>query len=209
MRVFVLNTGRCGSVTFARSCDHITNFTVAHEGNWNTPISKRFEYPDQHIEVDNRLSWFMGAIAQRYPDARYVHLYRDPEQVARSFLLRWRADPPTGPHRKNPINRVYRLVHHRHPGTGILPAFAYSLYGRSDRAWTHEERLDVCREYVRIVTSNIQEFLQYKEHMQFDIANAGGVAPQLWDWLGAEGDLAATISSFGTRHNASQAQSES
>ena len=31
MNVFILNTGRCGSRTFARACAHITNYTSAHE----------------------------------------------------------------------------------------------------------------------------------------------------------------------------------
>ena len=31
MNVFILCTGRCGSLTFTRACGHMTNFTTAHE----------------------------------------------------------------------------------------------------------------------------------------------------------------------------------
>jgi hypothetical protein len=31
MHIFILNTGRCGSTTCARACQHMTNYTAAHE----------------------------------------------------------------------------------------------------------------------------------------------------------------------------------
>jgi len=31
MNVFVLNTGRCGSTTFSKACQHVSNFTSQHE----------------------------------------------------------------------------------------------------------------------------------------------------------------------------------
>lgn len=89
MRVFVLTTGRSGSVTFARSCSHITNYSSAHESRAAEYGAARFDYADQHIEIDNRLSWFLGGLEERFPEARYVHLRRDPAADARSFAARW------------------------------------------------------------------------------------------------------------------------
>ena len=86
MNVFVLNTGRCGSMTFSRACSHITNFTAGHETN-NGKLD-RLTYPDNHIEVDNKLSWFLGSLDALYPDAFYVRLYRNPEATVSSFRKR-------------------------------------------------------------------------------------------------------------------------
>ena len=84
LNVFVLCTGRCGSVTFARACRFIDNYTAGHE----TAHGYNLEYPDRHIEVDNRLSWFLGRLDERYPDAYYVHLLRRREDVVQSFARR-------------------------------------------------------------------------------------------------------------------------
>lgn len=99
-RVFVLNTGRCGSMTFARACEHLTNFTAGHETRARVVgFEARMDYPNWHIEVDNRLTWFLGPLSQRYPDAFYVHLRRDSEAVINSFVQRWDKGRPTSPAR--------------------------------------------------------------------------------------------------------------
>ena len=104
MNVFVLCTGRCGSTTFARACSHIENFGVAHESRCAQLGDSRFAYPENHIEVDNRLSWLLGRLDRAYgDDAFYVHLRRPDQQVAASFLNRYRGG----------IIRAYR-------GEGIL-----------------------------------------------------------------------------------------
>lgn len=48
------------------------------------------DYPSQHIEVDTLLSWRLGQLVSRYPDALYVHLMRDPVEVAKSHAGRRR-----------------------------------------------------------------------------------------------------------------------
>lgn len=60
MRVFVLNTGRCRSVTFSRACSHLTNYSAGHETLARNLGHARFAFPDQHIETDNRLAWFLA-----------------------------------------------------------------------------------------------------------------------------------------------------
>lgn len=87
MRVFVVGTGRCGTVTFARACQHISNYTSAHESRISE-IEGRLDYPDNHIEVDHRLAWHLGSLLRRYPDAVYVHLTRDREKVVQSWAKR-------------------------------------------------------------------------------------------------------------------------
>ena len=90
MNVFVLNTGRCGSTTFAKACGHISNFTCAHESRAGMLGDARFDYPANHIEADNRLSWLLGRLDEKYgDDAVYVHLLRDENDTARSFTKRY------------------------------------------------------------------------------------------------------------------------
>ena len=95
MNVFVLCTGRCGSKTFEQACQHMTNYTVAHESK--RPVRnaafeypyRSLRYPDNHIEIDNRLSWFLGTLQKEYGDrAFYVHLLRGKEEVAKSLMNR-------------------------------------------------------------------------------------------------------------------------
>src|SRR5688572_26940299 len=90
MNVFVLCTGRCGSTTFVKACSHATNYSSAHESRANVVGPERLAYPPNHIEADNRLSWFLGRLERTYGNnAFYVHLTRSREETARSFTKRW------------------------------------------------------------------------------------------------------------------------
>lgn len=185
MRVFVLNTGRCGSSTFVRACEHLTNYTAGHETNAKVVGEQRFVYPDDHVEADNRLAWFLGGLSERYGDAPlYVHLRRDAEAVARSFLSRF------------PNERF---------GANMIRAFANGIVMRR-QPWPEDERLEVCRFYVDTVTSNIESFLADKPHtMTVWLEDAGDWFPAFWRAIGAEGDLEAAMSEFEVRHNAGRA----
>ena len=90
MRVFILGTGRCGSMPCAKAASHVTNFTSAHESN----ILPDFHFPDNHIEVSPRLTWVLSSLGRVYPDddTFWVHLVRRREEVIASWIKR-------GPHR--------------------------------------------------------------------------------------------------------------
>ena len=91
MRVFVVGTGRCGSVTFARAAAHMTNYTAAHE----SPIAADLRFPDRHIEVSPRLTWVLPSLVEIYAaDTLYVHLRRRKAEVVRSWLRRGRDRGP-------------------------------------------------------------------------------------------------------------------
>ena len=84
MNVFVLTTGRSGSVTFAEACRHITNYTAGHETRVGLVGDDRLAYPGDHIEVDDRLAWLLGRLEDAYGDAAfYVHLRRDEQRYGR------------------------------------------------------------------------------------------------------------------------------
>src|SRR5699024_7320063 len=90
MRVFILCTGRCGSASVIEACGHIDNFSAGHESLADEVGEKRWDYPDWHIEADNRLSWHLGQLDRRFGDAPFfVHLTRDRKATAKSYAKRF------------------------------------------------------------------------------------------------------------------------
>lgn len=183
MRVFVLNTGRCGSTTMIRACEHLTNYSAGHETRSIEIGEQRFAYPDQHVEADNRLSWFLGDLERRFgKDPLYVHLLRSPEEVALSFWNRW--DPKRGGR--------------------IINAFANGIL-LTGRPWPLERRLEICRFYVDTVTANIESFLADKPHrMTVRLEEAASWFPRFWERIEGDGDQAAALAEFSIRHNSSE-----
>ncbi len=175
MNVFVLCTGRSGSNAVEAACKHITNFSCAHESRATFVGDARVAYADNHIEIDHYLSWFLGRLDQAYgDDAYYVHLTRDPEKVARTWL-RWWWWQGSSP-------RAYRNAFLK---------------------MTNESKLDCTRDYVRTKTENIRHFLKGKPHtMNMRMENIEDDFRAFWTWIGAEGDLEAALSEFSKRHNA-------
>jgi len=174
--VFVLCTGRCGSVTFAKGCSHLTNFTIGHESRLKQTGRDRVAYPSRHIEVDNRLAWFLGYLEERYGDqAFYVHLTRDRDAVAASFNRRW--------HMRGSIMRGY--CDH----ICMAPV---------------KDPLAACYGYVDTVTANITAFLRDKSRvMRCRMEEHARDFPAFLDWIGAEGDLDAAMAEWSTPHNQS------
>jgi hypothetical protein len=177
--VFVLCTGRCGSTTLARACGHLANFTCGHETRTHLIGAARLAYPPRHIEIDNRLSWFLGRLERDWGDnAHYVHLTRDPEAVAQSFA--------------------------RRAGQGILLAYRTSIVSRSRSLAPRTPTIGFCRDYVDTVTANIAAFLRTKTHVrQMRLETMAGDFAGFCDWIGAEGDLDAARKELHIRHNAS------
>lgn len=177
MNVFVLCTGRCGSVTFIRASEHIRNYSAAHESRTGRLGADRFDYPPQHIEADNRLSWLLGRLDRAYGDkAFYVHLRRDPEQVARSFVKR--------------IDRGIMRAYRRGGILMDLPADA--------------DPLRTALDYCETVEANIEAFLRDKPlRMDFDLRDAAEAFPRFCERIGADVDLGLALAEFEVRHNAS------
>ncbi len=175
MNVFVLNTGRCGSTTFAKACSHISNYSSGHEINTGRIGRARMEYPDNHIEADNRLSWMLGRLDSRFgKDAFYVHLTRDKDSTAKSHAKRF--------------------------SKGIIPAYKNGIL----RISREIPPLKVAEDYHRTVSANIEMFLKDKpDKMRFRIENAKNDFVAFWEAIDAEGDLDAALSEFDVKHNAS------
>ncbi len=177
MNIFILNTGRCGSMTFIEACRHIINYSAGHETRVQLLGTDRLAYPARHIEADNRLSWMLGRLDAAYGDnAWYVHLTRDRAQVAASFARR--AD------------------------FGIMKAYREGILLHEGQKQASAESL--AQDYIDTVEANIAHFLRDKRHtMEFALEQADQDFRRFWHWIGATGDLDKALAEWNTRHNAS------
>jgi len=143
MNVFVLTTGRSGSTTFYEACKHIENYTCGHESRAQMTGEERLNYPDNHIEIDNRLSWFLGRLDEKYgDDAIYIHLKRDERAVAASYFKR----------------RFFQL--------GIMGAYSHGILMK----YTCDEK--DADDLIKTVNTNINYFLKDKsKKMVLDLEN--------------------------------------
>ena len=178
MNVFILTTGRSGSLTFAEACRHISNYTSSHESRVGLVGDERLAYPDQHIEADPRLAWFIGRLETAFgDDAYYVHLRRDEEATAASWVKRW----------NKPGMRSYRK--------GILWDVDPDI-----------DRMTMARDYTRTINSNIELFLRDKSRtLQVHIEDAAATFPEFWQGIGAEGDLDAALRELTEVHHEGRA----
>lgn len=178
VNLFVLCTGRCGSLAFARACGHMTNFSAAHESRVPRLGDDRLAYPPRHIEVDNRLSWFLGRLDRTYGnDAYYVHLSRDPERVAHSW------------------SRRFGVL------GGIMPAYRDNILAGASSDY-RIGRAEAAVDYVRTVTENIDLFLKDKDKvMRLRVEEIADGFPRFWKWIGAVGDLDGAMAEWSTVHD--------
>lgn len=178
MNVFVLGTGRTGSLTFSKACRHITNFTSAHTSRVAALGDDRVSFPDNHIEIDGRLSWFLGRLEERFgDDAYYVHLTRDPVKTAASWARRFTV--------AGGMASAYR--------DGILSAGSLG---------TSVSREAAAADYVRTVRENVRQFLKDKTHaFHFEFEKADDHFRKFWEWIGAEGDLDAALAEWKVRYD--------
>jgi hypothetical protein len=155
----------------------MTSHTAGHETRVGLVGEERLAYPPDHIEADNRLSWLLGRLGDRFgEEAHYVHLTRDPTATAQSFVARYGRG----------IMRAYR--------TGII-----------HRAPADTEPLEMALDYVRTVDRNIAAFLRDKPHaMVVRLEHAKDDFRAFWEWIGATGDLDAALAEWDVRHDATE-----
>jgi len=180
MNIFVLSTGRAGSYTFYKACQYIDNYSAGHETRVKFLGSERLKYPDNHIEIDNRLTWLLGRLDQQYGNnAIYIHLTRDKEATAKSFSKRF--------HNRKSIIKAYK------------DAILMSPYSNANY-----KRIDYSRDYIATVNSNITFFLKDKKfQMNFHVENAKQDFRRFWSLIQAEGDLSAAEGIWHKKYNRS------
>ena len=176
MNIFVLSTGRCGSTTFSKACQHIINYTAAHESRLPLLGKQRLAYPENHIESDNRLCWILGRLDLTYGnDAFYVHLSRDKQKTAVSYA--------------------------RRTEFGIMKAYREGILLGGEKSQTD---MDIALDYIETIETNIQLFLKDKTNtMPFHLENAKHDFKLFWERIGAEGDFQKALKEWDTIYNAS------
>jgi len=176
MNVFVLTTGRTGSTAFSKACGFITNFTSGHETRLSIQGDERLNYPENHIETDNRLSWFLGSLDRRYGDSSYyVFLKRDPQKSADSYLKR------------------------SYLRSSIVNGFHTNVLMRDD-AVNKQSAVDL----ITTMNSNIEHFLKDKSNVfHCSLEDMDVRFPEFWKWIEAEGDMDAAMASFKNKTNPS------
>jgi hypothetical protein len=176
MNVFVLSTGRCGPTTFSRACSHIENYTSSHESRIGN-LERRIQYPNNHIEVDNRLSFFLGRLENLYgDDAFYVHLRRDRDATAESFLRRY--------------------------DSGIIAAYRRRIVPLMG---DEPAPIEVCRHYCDTINANIEGFLRDKSKcMEFWLETSEEDFQVFWEQIGTSGERSEAINEWSYHYNASK-----
>jgi hypothetical protein len=177
MNVFILCTGRCGSHTFIEACNHISNYSAGHETRTRFIGNERLNYAPNHIEADNRLSWFLGRLDRMYGDAAfYVHLTRDRQSNAASMS---------------------RYMH-----MGILEAYTDGILMRSSY---RNDPMEFSLDLYDTINMNIESFLKDKSRkMEFTLENATRDFKVFWERIGAEGDLDAALGEWERTYNKSK-----
>ncbi|GAK50563.1 hypothetical protein U14_01795 [Candidatus Moduliflexus flocculans] len=177
MNVFILCTGRCGSMTFIEACKQITNYSCGHESREHLLGADRLNYPKNHIEADNRLSWLLGRLEAAYGDhAFYVHLKRDDTDTACSYTKRYER--------------------------GIIRAYREDiLFGSSP----DYDPMAVCLDFCQTINANIAAFLKDKtQTMPFSFEYAKRDFAEFWNRIGAKGDLERALAAWDITYNASK-----
>lgn len=179
MNVFILNTGRCGSTTFIKACQHITNYTSAHESLSSKTGALRFEYTNNHIEADNRLSWLLGRLDKIFPDdVFYVHLSRNKNDVTASFSKRI--------------------------GFGILKAYEQGILMHEQHLLPAH---DIAEDYIETVESNIKLFLKDKTNkIEISLETVKTDFIKFWGKINAEGDLDKALMEWDVNYNTSDTE---
>jgi len=182
--VFVLNTGRCGSLTFHHACKHIENYSSAHETVNDTKHAHAAPYtlpwPRHHIEIDNRLAWFLGVLERDFGSRPYyVHLTRERDATARSLAKR----------------------------RGIFQSFATTMMHRPFHAFddmSDDDKLEIAGFFFDVVTANIEMFLDDKpDKIRIPIEGPEAGFREFWAGIGATGDMDAALAEFSRRYHAS------
>ena len=182
MNVFILCTGRCGSMSISRACKDLENFSSGHETRIDNLGNERLNFPQNHIEADNRLSWFLGRLDEKYGNnAFYVHMTRDTAATARSYNLRW-----------------------HHVGS-IVRAYTEGILTKPLQLIPSKDLLNYSEDYCNTVNENIKHFLKDKdkkceirlEHLEVDFL-------KFWDIIGAKGDKQKALESLNQKHNKSR-----
>lgn len=185
MKIVVLCTGRNGSVTFSKACTHIENYSVGHESYTQELGEERFDFPENHIEIDNRLCWHVGEIDKYFGnDVMYVYLKRNKQKVRDSFKKRLK-------------NR-----------SSIISAYAESIKMVPPEDLKPDERTQIAEDYIETIESNVDLLWKDKDNtMVIRLEDITSDFKKFWNKIKAEGDLDRALDEFNKTYNKSKSNS--
>ena len=199
MRVFVVGTGRCGSVTFCIACGHITNYTVDHERVFT--LRDKLDWPDQHIAVEPSMWPLVPLLRERYPDLVLVHLIRT-DRAAFCASYRELTSPPF-------IGAAaYRIPKEMRPperanwegAPPVIDVWSACCVGHPAN---EEERWERIGLYYDAVNTAIAEF---RPDVTVQLETPGPGWRQFWERIDARGDFKASLREWDTKHNSREAR---
>jgi hypothetical protein len=138
---------------------------------------ERIKYPQNHIEVDNRLAWFLSRLNKTFgDDAYYVHLTRDSQAIATSYCERW------------------------HLNESIVKAYGHGLL--MNNKIPKQDRMKYCLDYVDTVNFNIAQFLEDKTKvLTIDVSELTVRFSDFFHFIEADGNVENCIKELGIISN--------
>ncbi|MCS4122733.1 hypothetical protein [Salinibacter ruber] len=122
--------------------------------------------------MDNKLSWFLGLLGKKYSEGTfYVHLKRNREDTARSFVKRYNMG----------IMKAYR--------SGII------LGAEEDPIDVCRHYYDVVNSNIEYFMKT------KKNHMVVHLETAEQDFQEFWDRIGATGDLSRALNEWSHKYN--------
>lgn len=177
MRVFVVCVGRCGSVSFREACRYAQNYTTGHESKCGL-----LEYPDQHIEVSAQVRSVIVHIARKYPDAKWVHLRREPASCIPSIAR---------------LDRGAFVEHYRLLFNTIMPS---------------NQPIDVAYRYYWAENDKIEAQLQFAvpegQRLTMHLETIRDGWRTFWAWIGAQGNYEASLMAWDVKRNTAEERGE-
>ena len=158
----------------------------AHASNYTTgheSLCGLLEYPDQHIEVSPHLRCCIVHLARKYPDAKWVHLRRSAATCVPSLA---RLDGGA-------VMAAYRLLHSSVMPSASIGDVAFRYY------WSE----------VDVIDAQLRCEVAEDRRTVIELESAAEHWPDFWRWIGAEGDLAASLAEWSVRRNTGEERGES
>lgn len=191
MRVFVVGTGRSGTSTLYSAFSRVANYSCLQESRSHRTGPERITFPDAHIEVDCRLTFYLGLLRETYPDALYINAVRDPQAVALSYAQRM-SDA------QSPLMFLARRLRST---PSLSDAHAHHIVKGNWRLGP-DQRLKAMLDMVAAVNANIRAATSTARYLEVDIDDPDEAFRLAWQSMGAEGDLDGALQELRTAHNA-------
>ena len=128
MNVFILSPGRTATTTLSEAFSCVKGWSSAHESRSQLLGDERVNYPEKHLEFDNRLTWFLPRLTKKYSSSALLVIVQKKQcRLASSYNKRW-----------------YKM--------NIMKSYSQGILMRDLK----DNNLDVCKDYVSNVYEHLE-----------------------------------------------------